>query len=171
MILIACSSTKLALATYEKYLPEGSPLLTVQEDSDIFINLCFLFECVNKIVSLGFAMDKGSYITEGWNKLDFFIVCTSMIDMLLSGVDLPILKVLRLLRTLRPLRVISKSGAMRVIVASLFESVGSIGNVMLVVLTIWLMFSIFGMNLFAGKFYYCDNGGGTDYTLLDMYSC
>ena len=60
---------------------------------------------------------------------------------------------------------------MKLIVSALFESAGAIANVVVVVVACWLMFGIFGMNLFAGKFYYCSLGGTTDYTLLTMYSC
>lgn len=41
------------------------------------------------------------------------------------------------------------------IVAALFESVGSIINVSFVVLIIWLMFAIYGMNTYMGMFFYC----------------
>lgn len=91
--------------------------------------------------------------------------------MLLTGVNIPAIKVLRLLRTLRPLRVISTNVAMKLIVAALFESVGAIANVVVVVVAVWTMFAIFGMNLFAGKFYYCNNNGSTDFSYIEMYSC
>jgi hypothetical protein len=52
-------------------------------------------------------MDDGSYLRDSWNKMDFFIVCSSVLDMSLVNVKLPVIKILRLLRTLRPLRVIS----------------------------------------------------------------
>ena len=41
------------------------------------------------------------------------------------------------------------------IVAALFESFGSIVNVSFIVLIIWLMFAIYGMNTFMGMFFYC----------------
>lgn len=91
-----------------------------------------------------------------------------MLDMCLSSVNLPIIKILRLLRTLRPLRVISHNVAMKLIVASLFESVGAIFNVMIVVVAVWLMFAIFAINIFAGKFFYCSIG---QYTYLTKYEC
>jgi len=90
--------------------------------------------------------------------MDAFIVFTSMLDMSLSSVNIPIIKILRLLRTLRPLRVISHNVAMKLIVSSLFESVGAIFNVIIVVLAVWLMFGIFAVNIFAGKFFYCSIG-------------
>jgi len=92
-------------------------------------------------------------------------------DMALANVDIPAIKILRLLRTLRPLRVISKNRSMKLIVSALFESAGAIANVVVVVVACWLMFGIFGMNLFAGKFYYCQINGSTDYSLLSMYAC
>jgi hypothetical protein len=98
-------------------------------------------------------MDDGSYLRDGWNQLDFFIVVTSVLDMSLSNINLPVLKILRLLRTLRPLRVISHNVSMKLIVSALFESVGAITNIVVVVSIVFLMFAIFGMNLFAGKFY------------------
>ena len=73
----------------------------------------FLGECIIKNIVLGSWMDEGSYLRDNWNRLDMFIVATSMIDMSLANVDIPALKVLRLLRTLRPLRVISNNRAMK----------------------------------------------------------
>jgi hypothetical protein len=97
-----------------------------------------------------------------------FIVATSVLDMALTNVDLPVIKILRLLRTLRPLRVISHNVAMKLIVASLFESVGAIFNVMIVVVAVWLMFAIFAINIFAGKFFYCSIAPFTYHT---KYEC
>ena len=38
---------------------------------------------------------------------------------------------------------------------ALFESVGSIFNVSIVVLVVWLMFAIFGINSYKGQLFYC----------------
>lgn len=92
-------------------------------------------------------------------------------DMTFQNVDIPAIKVLRLLRTLRPLRVISTNVSMKLIVAALFESVGAIANVVVVLVAVWLMFAIFGMNLFAGKFYYCKMDGEYSYVELTMHKC
>lgn len=168
MVLIALSSIKLAADTYYNERPPEDPVMQVSSKIDIFLNFAFLFECVTKVCALGFLMDGGSYLRESWNQLDLFIVITSMMDMLLAGVDLPIIKILRLLRTLRPLRVISHNVAMKLIVASLFESVGAIFNVVIVVLAVWLMFAIFAINIFAGKFFYCSY---EIYQNRDKYEC
>lgn len=100
-----------------------------------------------KIIAFGFFMDANSYLTESWSQLDFFIVISSMIDMSMESIDLPVIKILRLLRTLRPLRFISHNVNLKVVVIALFESVGAMLNVIIVVLLIWLMFAILGMSL------------------------
>lgn len=43
------------------------------------------------------------------------------------------------------------------VVNALLGAIPSIMNVLLVCLIFWLIFSIMGVNLFAGKFYYCIN--------------
>ena len=44
---------------------------------------------------------------------------------------------------------------MKLVVVALFESVGGIINVMIVVMIVWLMFAILGVSLFQGKSFYC----------------
>jgi hypothetical protein len=41
------------------------------------------------------------------------------------------------------------------VVVALIQSVGAIMNVAVVVLIVWMMFAIFGVNIFGGKFQYC----------------
>jgi len=170
MFLIAASSLKLATDSYLTGYPEDSIQINISENIDIFINVCFMFECVTKLIAMGFVMDEGSYLRETWNQLDIFIVATSLLDMMLTNVDLPVIKILRLLRTLRPLRVISHNIAMKLIVNSLFESVGAIFNVIIVVVCVWLMFAIFAINIFAGKFFYCSIGKYTYHTKFECNS-
>ncbi|ETE69866.1 Sodium channel protein type 2 subunit alpha, partial [Ophiophagus hannah] len=71
--------------------------------------------------------------------------------------ELGAIKSLRTLRALRPLRALSRFEGMRVVVNALLGAIPSIMNVLLVCLIFWLIFSIMGVNLFAGKFYHCVN--------------
>lgn len=87
--------------------------------------------------------------------MDFFIVVTSLIDASATNVNIPIIKILRLLRILRPLRFISHNSDMKTVVVALLSSMGGIFNVGIVVVAVFLMFSILGTNLFAGKLQYC----------------
>lgn len=113
-------------------------------------------EMMIKIISMGFIMDEGSYLRESWNQLDYFIVITSLFDLASTSNKVGFIKVIRILRILRPLRFISHNKAMKMIVAALLDSGGSLFNVMIVIMVVWLMFAILAINLFGGKFFYCD---------------
>ncbi len=67
----------------------------------------------------------------------------------------PYVKILRTLRVLRPLRALSHFEGIRVVVNSLLGAIPSVVNVLLVCLVFWLIFSIMGVQLFAGRFYKC----------------
>ena len=150
MLLIFLSSLKLATDTYMDGLEEDSALLLISDICDSIFTWAFALECLVRVIALGFVMDSGSYLRDSWNQLDFFIVVTSLLDFFLRNVEIPFIKILRLLRTLRPLRVISHNRSLRLIVTALFESVGSIFNVSIVVIVVWLMFAIFGINSYKG---------------------
>lgn len=55
------------------------------------------------------------------------------------------------------LQCVCPSVCLQVVVNALVGAIPSIFNVLLVCLIFWLIFSIMGVNLFAGKFYYCFN--------------
>lgn len=155
MLLIGLSSVKLALESYIVDEPDDSIFKRISDESDFVFNYFFIIEMVLKMVALGFVMDEGCYLSDSWNKLDFFIVSTSILDMCLVNTDIPALKVLRMLRMIRPLRVVSHNPQLKMIVSALFESLGSIVNVSVIVMIIWLMFAIYGMNTYMGMFYAC----------------
>lgn len=156
MILIGLSSLKLVVDTFfDDNTPEK--YVRIFNTIDKIFNYAFLFEMLIKMCAIGFIMDDGSYLRESWNQLDFFIVVSSMLDMLLEDLKVDFIKILRLLRVLRPLRFISHNLALKMIVVALLESVGGIVNVIIVVVMVWLIFAIIGVNTFGGAFYYCDS--------------
>lgn len=155
LVIIICSSIKLTVDTYLINEPSDSPMVVVSNYLDLFFTAFFALESLVNSIAIGFVQDKGSYLRESWNKLDFFIVVTSIVDLSFDGINLPVIKILRMLRTLRPLRFISHNSGMKIVVVALIESVGHIMNVAIVVVVVWLMFAILGVNIFGGKFQYC----------------
>uniref|UniRef100_A0A9J7YRE9 Sodium channel protein n=1 Tax=Cyprinus carpio carpio TaxID=630221 RepID=A0A9J7YRE9_CYPCA len=87
----------------------------------------------------------------------------SLVANTLGYSDFAAIKSLRTLRALRPLRALSRFEGMRVVVNALIGAIPSIMNVLLVCLIFWLIFSIMGVNLFAGKFGRCVNRTGFIY--------
>lgn len=80
---------------------------------------------------------------------------TGLTASLIGVADIPAFKAMRTLRALRPLRALSRFEGIRVVVNALIGAIPSIFNVLLVCLVFWLIFSIMGVQLFAGKFYKC----------------
>lgn len=95
--MIVFSSCKLVMDTYYLSEDESNIVVYISSIFDIVFNVIFLIEFLSKTIALGFIQEDGSYLRESWNILDFFIVVTSMIDMSVTSVDLPFLKILRML--------------------------------------------------------------------------
>nr|XP_046270866.1 sodium channel protein type 4 subunit alpha B isoform X1 [Scatophagus argus] len=145
-----------ALAFEDIYLEQRRLIKTILEYADQVFTYVFVVEMVLKWVAYGFR----SYFTNAWCWLDFLIVDVSLVSLtanILGYSELGAIKSLRTLRALRPLRALSRFEGMRVVVNALVGAIPSIFNVLLVCLIFWLIFSIMGVNLFAGKFYYCFN--------------
>ncbi|CDW83739.1 cation channel family protein [Stylonychia lemnae] len=155
LLVIVFSSIKLIYDTYTQDFSDDNPLVDISAKFDYVFTTIFTMELMLKCAAFGFAMDTNSYLRESWNQLDCFIVITSLIDALFSNVNLPIIKILRLLRILRPLRFISHNSSMKTVVVALLSSMGAIFNVGIVVIAVFLMFAILGVNLFAGKLQSC----------------
>uniref|UniRef100_A0A7N6BJG1 Sodium channel protein n=1 Tax=Anabas testudineus TaxID=64144 RepID=A0A7N6BJG1_ANATE len=145
-----------ALAFEDIHIERRRTIKIILEFADKVFTYVFIIEMLLKWVAYGFK----TYFTNAWCWLDFFIVDISVISLVASWLgysDLGPIKSLRTLRALRPLRALSRFEGMRVVVNALVGAIPSIFNVLLVCLIFWLIFSIMGVNLFAGKFYRCIN--------------
>ncbi|XP_034550388.1 sodium channel, voltage-gated, type I-like, alpha [Notolabrus celidotus] len=145
-----------ALAFEDVYIEKRKTIKIVLEFADKIFTYIFILEMLLKWVAYGFA----KYFTNAWCWLDFLIVDVSLVSLVANSMnysDLGAIKSLRTLRALRPLRALSRFEGMRVVVNALLGAIPSIFNVLLVCLIFWLIFSIMGVNLFAGKFYRCVN--------------
>uniref|UniRef100_A0A3Q3H2G8 Sodium channel protein n=1 Tax=Labrus bergylta TaxID=56723 RepID=A0A3Q3H2G8_9LABR len=145
-----------ALAFEDIHIERRRTIKIILEFADKVFTYVFIIEMLLKWVAYGFK----TYFTNAWCWLDFFIVDISLVSLFANWMgysDLGPIKSLRTLRALRPLRALSRFEGMRVVVNALVGAIPSIFNVLLVCLIFWLIFSIMGVNLFAGKFYRCIN--------------
>ena len=92
LFVIFLSSIKLAIDSYLD--PNNDEEQYISTCIDIGFNSLFMMESFMKIVSFGLFMEKGSYLRDPWNQCDFFIVIVSLIDMAVSSINLPYMKVL-----------------------------------------------------------------------------
>uniref|UniRef100_A0A8C5GYN5 Sodium channel protein n=1 Tax=Gouania willdenowi TaxID=441366 RepID=A0A8C5GYN5_GOUWI len=151
-----------ALAFEDVYIEQRKTVKIMLEYADRVFTYIFILEMLLKLVAYGFV----KYFTNAWCWLDFFIVDVSIVTLIANALghsDLGPIKSLRTLRALRPLRALSRFEGMRVVVNALVGAIPSIMNVLLVCLIFWLIFSIMGVNMFAGKYYYCYNETAEEY--------
>ncbi|XP_030077808.1 sodium channel protein type 4 subunit alpha isoform X2 [Microcaecilia unicolor] len=154
-----------ALAFEDVYIEQRKTIRIILEYTDKVFTYVFVVEMLLKWIAYGFKV----YFTNAWCWLDFLIVDVSLISLTANWLgysELGPIKSLRTLRALRPLRALSRFEGMRVVVNALLGAIPSIMNVLLVCLIFWLIFSIMGVNLFAGKFYRCINTTSSE--LFDM---
>ncbi|KAG5283253.1 hypothetical protein AALO_G00040070 [Alosa alosa] len=153
IFMIMLSSGALAFEDVE--LVNRPKIKVILEYTDKVFTYIFILEMLLKWVAYGFA----KYFTNYWCWLDFVIVDISIISMVANALNCNqgAIKSLRTLRSLRPLRAMSRFEGMRVVVNALLGAIPSIFNVLLVCLIFWLIFSIMGVNFFAGKYHYCAN--------------
>ncbi|XP_017160021.1 voltage-dependent T-type calcium channel subunit alpha-1H-like isoform X3 [Poecilia reticulata] len=130
--------------------------------SNYIFTIIFVGEMMIKVVAMGLYFGEGVYLQSSWNVLDGVLVFVSLVDILVSMASaggnriLGMLRVLRLLRTLRPLRVISRAPGLKLVVETLITSLRPIGNIVLICCAFFIVFGILGVQLFKGKFFYCD---------------
>ncbi|XP_057178710.1 sodium channel, voltage gated, type V-like, alpha b isoform X1 [Triplophysa rosa] len=151
-----------ALAFEDIYIEQRKVVKVILEYADKIFTYIFILEMTLKWIAYGFR----KYFTNYWCWLDFLIVDVSLVSLVANTLgysDFTAIKSLRTLRALRPLRALSRFEGMRVVVNALIGAIPSIMNVLLVCLIFWLIFSIMGVNLFAGKFGRCVNRTGFIY--------
>lgn len=163
LVVILASCVALALEQPHYYLLSEAEL-EMQEwvawSSFVFFAL-FLVEFLLRVTAQGFWWAPAPYLADPFNRLDFFVLVVSGLDLtarVLSlgvGTATSISRALRVGRVLRPLRLVNKNAGMRVIVNALLQSVPAAFNVFLLSLLLFFIFGIIGVNMFAGVFYSC----------------
>lgn len=139
--LIVIIANSISLALYDptlNYTPYYQSIL-----DDIFLVL-YSIEMVFKILGLGFVFNKGAYLRDSWNVLDFFIIMVGYVQIVFSGASFN-LSGLRSFRVLRPLRSIQRIEGLKIIVTSMLGSLKLLRDTMIVLFFFYLIFAIAGL--------------------------
>ena len=118
---------------------------------DTFFLIFYTSEMCLKIIGLGFVLNKGAYLRDPWNVLDFTIVSTGLLSLVLSGSKIN-LSGMRSFRVLRPLKSITNIPGLKKLVVALMYSVKQLRDSFIVLYFFYLIFAIAGLQLFSGVF-------------------
>ncbi len=110
----------------------------------IFLAL-YTSEMIIKIIGLGFIFNKGAYLRDAWNIMDFVIVTTAYIPIIFSSGSGVNLTSLRSLRVLRPLRTISTIKDLKMILAALFSAIPLLQDAIIILIFFYMIFAIGGL--------------------------
>lgn len=93
--------------------------------------------------------NKGAYIRDPWNILDFVIVISGYITIIFQNGNFNI-NVLRSFRVLRPLRTVSRLEGLRILISAILAALPLLLNTIWILLFFFLLFAIAGLQLFQG---------------------
>ena len=123
---------------------------SILENFNLAFAIVFNFEAFVKIIAFG-----KSYFNNSWNKFDLSIVIGTDIGLLMNVVNMginvsTIATVVRAFRIMRIFRLVKSSQNMRIILDTISHILPQIMNIMSLVFLLLFIYSILGMNLFAG---------------------
>uniref|UniRef100_A0A452RC35 Calcium voltage-gated channel subunit alpha1 H n=1 Tax=Ursus americanus TaxID=9643 RepID=A0A452RC35_URSAM len=101
--------------------------------SNYIFTAIFVAEMMVKVVALGLVSGDHAYLQSSWNVLDGLLVLVSLVDI-----------------------VVAMASAGGLVVETLISSLRPIGNIVLICCAFFIIFGILGVQLFKGKFYYCE---------------
>ncbi len=147
----------------------SSRISNVDKTTSFFFIFIYCAECILKIVAMGFITGQYSYLKDNWNKLDFLIVVTGILDVLPIDSISTSFTAFRLLRPLRAIRLLrsfaNTTGYLKdldILVRIVVSSSGLLLHVAMLLGVLILVFGIIGVVLFEGsgrgRCYAIDNG-------------
>ncbi|XP_052381584.1 voltage-dependent N-type calcium channel subunit alpha-1B-like isoform X1 [Oncorhynchus keta] len=151
-LILATIIANCIVLALEQHLPENdkTPMSERLDDTEPYFIGIFCFEAGIKIIALGFAFHKGSYLRNGWNVMDFVVVLTGILATVGSDFDL---RTLRAVRVLRPLKLVSGIPSLQVVLKSIMKAMVPLLQIGMLLFFAILMFAIIGVEFYMGKFH------------------
>ncbi|XP_013919992.1 PREDICTED: voltage-dependent P/Q-type calcium channel subunit alpha-1A isoform X1 [Thamnophis sirtalis] len=152
MIVAKIMYSNCIVLALEQHLPDGdkTPMSERLDDTEPYFIGIFCFEAGIKIIALGFAFHKGSYLRNGWNVMDFVVVLTGILSTVGTEFDL---RTLRAVRVLRPLKLVSGIPSLQVVLKSIMKAMIPLLQIGLLLFFAILIFAIIGLEFYLGKFH------------------
>jgi len=118
-----------------------------------WVNVAFVAVFTAEIL-LKLLAHRTRFFLIGWNRFDFAIVVVSIVAVIVNfsvtnAPDLTFVRILRFLRLLRIVRLIKKARRVRVLVETLWYSLPSIGNIALLIVIVYVVFAVVGVQVFS----------------------
>ncbi|XP_056649953.1 sodium channel protein type 9 subunit alpha-like [Monodelphis domestica] len=164
IVLLSC----FALIFEDIYIEKRKTIKIILEYGNMIFTYIFILEMLLKWMAYGYK----TYFSNVWCWLEFLVVNVSLVCLVANYLGY---SEFGTLKSLRILRILSIYEGVRVVLHIFLKAIPSILEALLVWLICWLLFSLMGVNLFAGKFFKCINittGERLPWTLIiDVIDC
>ncbi|CAM4831211.1 unnamed protein product [Rotaria magnacalcarata] len=123
--------------------------------TNVIFTIVFTIEMMTKVIAVGFVFGPDSYLHSGWNAMDGLLV-------LISIVDLAAMHQAALISSnpesegATRIFIINRAPGLKVVLQTFISSLKPIGHIVVICCTFFIIFGILGVQLFKGKFYYCE---------------
>ncbi|KAL5233820.1 hypothetical protein ACI65C_001230 [Semiaphis heraclei] len=160
MLIIILSSVALAA---EDPINDDSDWNNYLDVVDNVFTVIFAIEMILKIIDLGVILHPGSYLREFWNIMDAVVVICAFASFIFQkgggsvGTNLSTIKSLRVLRVLRPLKTIKRVPKLKAVFDCVVNSLKNVINILIVYILFHFIFAVIAVQLFHGKFFYCND--------------
>ncbi|XP_056276374.1 voltage-dependent R-type calcium channel subunit alpha-1E-like [Pseudoliparis swirei] len=159
-ILLVIVASSIALAAEDPVCTNSDRNKVLRYFDYVFTGV-FTFEMIIKMIDQGLILHDGSYFRDMWNILDFIVVVGALIAFALTnnkGRDIKTIKSLRVLRVLRPLKTIKRLPKLKAVFDCVVTSLKNVLNILIVYQLFMFIFAVIAVQLFKGKFFYCNDG-------------
>lgn len=114
---------------------------------NLLFTVLFVLEMMLKIFGRGWQ----GYISDRWNKFDFFVVIASLLDLALAPTSFELgqalAKIFRIFRVMRVLRLVKNTRGLRRLLLTLWSTLPSLANVGSLLLLLFFIFAVLGMQM------------------------
>ena len=125
----------------------------ITHTNDLFTAL-FASECILKLIGLRFYEWRSDF----FNVCDLFIVLTSVFEGMAQHEKQDMISALRALRLFRLIKLVRNNYTLRCLLDSIAETLSQVANFMVILAIFIYVFSLLGMEIFAGKFMFDKDG-------------
>lgn len=138
--------------------------------TDYVFPAIFTVEFLIRVIADGFIFTPDAYLKTLWNKIDFFVLLTLYAPLVANLTDSQgVSRFFRSLKALRALRLINQSAYIRgTFHAVLVAGFPQLFNATLLSITLIIPFAIYGMRMFSGLFFFCNDDSDA---INSIYDC
>ncbi|CAD8200926.1 unnamed protein product [Paramecium octaurelia] len=122
----------------------------------LIINIWMSIDIVINVIAKGLFLDKGSYFISVWQILDIIYIISHFITFG-SSQYAQILDFFLYFGYLRPMKLLFRISWLTQLRIALGYSLVDITNVLITMLSVWIMFGVYGIILYEGSFGFCDD--------------